>query len=92
MGAFIIVDEGEVGASPGSDEFVRFNFPREKLNPEFDFAFVRPVLGVEGDGGLGEVGSALVVVVVVVRGAIEDESTKEPVGVASLEVFASVES
>lgn len=82
-------EEGDVGVPPVS-EFVLFNLPRPKLNPEFDFVFAKSVLGVEGDGGLGEVGAAALVAVV--RGAIDDVSTNEPVGVASLEVVASVES
>jgi hypothetical protein len=82
-------EDGDVGESPIS-EFVLFNFPRPKLNPEFDFDFVSPVLGVEGEGGLGDVGVA--VFVEVLRGAIEDVSMKEPVGVPSLEVVVSVDS
>jgi hypothetical protein len=89
MGDFMSWEEGDVGVSPVS-EFVLINFPRPKLNPEFDLVFVRLVLGVDGDGGFGEVGAAALVEVL--RGAIEDVSMKEPVGVASLEVFTSVES
>ena len=79
-------EEGRVRRSPGSEEFVLFNFPREKLNVELDLAFVRP-FAAEGDSGLGDDWAA-----VFVRGSAENEdwSMMDPVGVPSLDVDCSV--
>jgi hypothetical protein len=58
-----------------------FDFPLEKLKAEFDFVFVRP-LGVEGEGRLrlGDVGAGLTV-----RGAVDNWSMMDPVGVPSVD-------
>jgi len=79
-------DEGGVWGSPGSKEFVLFNFPREKLNVELDFDFVRP-FGIEEVGGLGDDWPALLV-----RGIADNDdwSMRDPVGVPSVEVVWSV--